>query len=104
MANRTPAQPPSSRRGEVGRAACARRRHVTGEAISAEHTAALERYLDAAFGERVATAVTPMAGGGSCEVFAIDRGPKHWVLRRAPRHASSPTAPNVLPEFRILNP
>src|SRR2546430_1425206 len=54
MADRTPAQPPSSRRGEVGRAARARRRHVTGEPISAEHTAALQRYLDDAFGDRVA--------------------------------------------------
>jgi aminoglycoside phosphotransferase (APT) family kinase protein len=76
---------------------------VTGEPISAEHIIALQRYLDDAFGDRVATAVTPMAGGGSCEVFAIDRGPEHWVLRRAPRHASSATAHNVLREFRILD-
>jgi aminoglycoside phosphotransferase (APT) family kinase protein len=76
---------------------------VTGEPISAEHTAALQRYLDAAFGVRVATSVTPMAGGGSCEVFAIDRGPQRWVLRRAPRHASSTTAHDVLREFRILD-
>jgi aminoglycoside phosphotransferase (APT) family kinase protein len=76
---------------------------VTGEPISAEHTVALERYLDDAFGDRVATAVTRMAGGGSCEVFAIDRGPQQWVLRRAPRHASSDTAHNVLREFRILD-
>src|SRR6266704_2493589 len=77
MADRTPAQPPPGRRGEVGRVARARRRHVTGE--------------------------PPMAGGGSCEVFAIDRGPQHWVLRRAPRHASSTTAHNVLREFRVLD-
>ena len=44
-----------------------------------------------------------MAGGGSCEVFAIDRGPARWVLRRAPRHASSATAHDVLREFRILD-
>ncbi len=76
---------------------------MTGETTSAEHTAALQGYLDDAFGDRVATAVTPMAGGGSCEVFAIDRGPHRWVLRRAPRHASSTTAHNVLREFRILD-
>src|SRR5262249_52771958 len=103
MADRTSAQPSSGRRGEVGRAAHARRRHMTGEPISAEHTTALQHYLDAAFGERVATAVTPMAGGGSCEVLAADRGPKQWALRRAPRHASSATAHNVLREFRILD-
>ncbi|MDQ1477958.1 MAG: hypothetical protein QOE62_3187, partial [Actinomycetota bacterium] len=44
-----------------------------------------------------------MTGGGSCEVFALDRGPARWVLRRAPRHASSATAHDVLREFRILD-
>jgi aminoglycoside phosphotransferase (APT) family kinase protein len=44
-----------------------------------------------------------MTGGGSCEVFAVDRGLAHWVLRRAPRHASSTTAHDVLREFRILD-
>jgi aminoglycoside phosphotransferase (APT) family kinase protein len=66
-------------------------------------TAALQCYLDDALGDHVAIAVTPMAGGGSCEVFAVDRGPEHWVLRRAPRHASSASAHNVLREFRILD-
>ncbi len=46
---------------------------------------------------------TPMVGGGSCEVFAVDRGGARWVLRRAPRHASSATAHDVLREFRILD-
>jgi aminoglycoside phosphotransferase (APT) family kinase protein len=54
---------------------------------------ALRRYLDD----------TPMAGGGSCDVFALDRGASRWVLRRAPRHASSASAHNVLREFRILD-
>jgi aminoglycoside phosphotransferase (APT) family kinase protein len=66
-------------------------------------TAALQCYLDNALGDHVAITVTPMVGGGSCEVFAIDRGPEHWVLRRAPRHASSATAHDVLREFRILD-
>src|SRR5262249_46473681 len=35
--------------------------------------------------------------------FAVDRRPKQWVLRRAPRHASSATAHDVLREFRILD-
>src|SRR5688500_1896285 len=44
-----------------------------------------------------------MVGGGSCEVFAVERGAARWVLRRAPRHASSATAHDVLREFRILD-
>ena len=44
-----------------------------------------------------------MVGGGSCEVFAVDRGDERWVLRRAPSHASSATAHDVLREFRILD-
>jgi aminoglycoside phosphotransferase (APT) family kinase protein len=47
--------------------------------------------------------VTPMVGGGSCDVFAVERGESRWVLRRAPRHASSTTAHDVLREFRILD-
>jgi aminoglycoside phosphotransferase (APT) family kinase protein len=63
----------------------------------------LERYLDHAVGDRVPIQVTPMVGGGSCEVFAVDRGPARWVLRRAPQHASSATAHDVLREFHILD-
>jgi aminoglycoside phosphotransferase (APT) family kinase protein len=66
-------------------------------------TALLERYLDDALGGHEPLTVTPMTGGGSCEVFALDRGESRWVLRRAPRHASSATAHDVLREFRILD-
>jgi aminoglycoside phosphotransferase (APT) family kinase protein len=65
--------------------------------------AALENYLDERLGDRVPVTVTPMPGGGSCEIFAVDRGADRWVLRRAPRHASSSTAHDVLREFRILD-
>ena len=64
---------------------------------------ALEAYLDERLGDRIPLRVTPMVGGGSCEVFALDRGPDRWVLRRAPKHASSSTAHDVLREFRILD-
>jgi aminoglycoside phosphotransferase (APT) family kinase protein len=64
---------------------------------------ALERYLDEALGDREAITVTPITGGGSCEVFAIDRGTSRWVLRRRPRHLSSASAHDVLREFRILD-
>src|ERR1700682_6402610 len=66
-------------------------------------TAPLEHYLDDALGDRVPIRVNALSGGGSCEVFALDRGPARWVLRRAPRHASSATAHDVLREFRILD-
>ena len=65
--------------------------------------ARLERFLDDALGDRAAINVTPMTGGGSCEVFAVDRGAARWVLRRAPRHANVATAHDVLREFRILD-
>ena len=63
----------------------------------------LEGFLDGTLGDRVPIRVTPMVGGGSCEIFAIDRGNSRWVLRRAPAHASSATAHDVLREFRILD-
>jgi aminoglycoside phosphotransferase (APT) family kinase protein len=66
-------------------------------------TAPLQQFLDEALGDRAPITVTPMAGGGSCEVFALERGTRRWVLRRAPRHASSSTAHDVLREFRILD-
>src|SRR3977135_4163575 len=72
-------------------------------AAAVEDADKLARYLDDARGDRVPITVTPMTGGGSCEVFAIDRGTSRWVLRRAPRHASSSTAHDVLREFRILD-
>ncbi len=62
----------------------------------------LERFLDSALGDRSPVKVSPMPGGGSCEIFAVDRGDSRWVLRRAPRQASSATAHDVLREFRIL--
>ena len=66
-------------------------------------TAGLQNFLDATIGDRAPIMVTPMTGGGSCELFALDRGATRWVLRRAPRHASAATAHDVLREFRILN-
>ena len=63
----------------------------------------LARFLDDSLGDAERITVTPMVGGGSCEVFALDRGASRWVVRRAPRHASSATAHDVLREFRILD-
>lgn len=68
-----------------------------------EGSARVIAFLDDALGSSAPTTVTPMVGGGSCEVFAIERGDARWVLRRPPAKASSSTAHDVLREFRILS-
>jgi aminoglycoside phosphotransferase (APT) family kinase protein len=73
------------------------------EEASKEEAASLARFLDNRLGDHVELTLAPMLGGGSCEVFAVERSGQRWVLRRAPRHASSATAHDVLREFRILD-
>jgi aminoglycoside phosphotransferase (APT) family kinase protein len=72
------------------------------DAAAPEQVASLAAFLDHELGGTVPLHVAPMQGGGSCEAFALDRGDAHWVLRRAPAHASSATAHDVLREHRIL--
>ena len=66
-------------------------------------TAALRTFCDAVFGDAAPITVERMAGGGSCEVFAVDRGEARMVLRRAPQRANTSRAHDVLREFRILD-
>jgi aminoglycoside phosphotransferase (APT) family kinase protein len=66
-------------------------------------TETLREYLDARLGNSVDLTVEPMAGGGSCDVYALTRGDERWVLRQAPPHRSSSTAHDVLREFRFLD-
>jgi aminoglycoside phosphotransferase (APT) family kinase protein len=75
---------------------------MTAPPVAPDQLVSLTRFLDAALGDARPLAVEPMQGGGSCEAFAVDRGDERWVLRRAPRHASSATAHDVLREHRIL--
>jgi len=63
----------------------------------------LREYLDARLGDSVDLVVEPMAGGGSCDVYALTRGDARWVLRQAPSYRSSATAHDVLREFRFLD-
>src|SRR5580704_13532980 len=63
----------------------------------------LREFLDGRFGDSSAIEVETMVGGGSCDIFGVRRGRERWVLRRAPGHASSATAHDVLREFRILD-
>jgi aminoglycoside phosphotransferase (APT) family kinase protein len=65
-------------------------------------TTALAAFLDEQLGGHEPIAVEAMTGGGSCEVFSLDRGTDHWVLRRAPAHANTSRAHDVLREHRIL--
>ena len=62
----------------------------------------LRDFLDGRLGDSSAIEIEAMVGGGSCEIFALQRGRERWVLRHA-RHASSATAHDVLREFRILD-
>ncbi|MCV7031071.1 phosphotransferase family protein [Mycobacterium sherrisii] len=46
--------------------------------------------------------VTPIRGGGSCEMFRVDRLGQPWMVRRAPVAAVSDTAHQVVREARII--
>jgi aminoglycoside phosphotransferase (APT) family kinase protein len=59
--------------------------------------------LDAHLGGHEPVTVAPMRGGGSCEIFSVTRADREFVLRRAPAHASSTTAHDMLREYRILD-
>ena len=53
-------------------------------------------------GERADLEVTAIRGGGSCEMFRVDRLGESWMVRRAPRTAVSDTAHQVVREARIM--
>jgi aminoglycoside phosphotransferase (APT) family kinase protein len=53
-------------------------------------------------GEHADLEVTAIRGGGSCEMFRVDRLGESWVVRRAPRTAVSDTAHQVVREARIM--
>jgi aminoglycoside phosphotransferase (APT) family kinase protein len=61
-----------------------------------------EDWLTAVTGEPATVAVTPIRGGGSCEMFRVDRLGLSWVLRRAPLVAVSDTAHQVVREAKII--
>ena len=63
----------------------------------------LRAFLDDRLGDAAPISLEALAGGGSCDIFAVDRGADRWVLRRAPSHRSSATAHDVLREFHILD-
>ena len=65
--------------------------------------ARLGRWLDEVLGGHHPIRTRPLKGGGSCEIWSIERDGRRLVLRRAPPHASSSTAHDVLREHRILH-
>jgi aminoglycoside phosphotransferase (APT) family kinase protein len=52
--------------------------------------------------EPAEVSVSSIRGGGSCEMFRIDRLGQSWVVRRAPLAAVSNTAHQVIREARIM--
>jgi len=46
--------------------------------------------------------VTPIAGGASNEIFSLQRGAHHFVLRRPPRHVPAGRNETMLREFRVV--
>lgn len=62
----------------------------------------LRDWLSEATGVASDVSVTRIRGGGSCEMFRVDRLGQAWVLRRAPLAAVSETAHQVVREARII--
>jgi aminoglycoside phosphotransferase (APT) family kinase protein len=59
-------------------------------------------WLGQVTGDRAEVTVTPMSGGGSCEMFRVERRGQSWVVRRAPAASVSDTAHHVVREARII--
>ncbi len=59
-------------------------------------------WLSEVTGEPAEVSVSPIRGGGSCEMFRVDRLAQSWVVRRAPLAAVSDTAHQVIREARIM--
>jgi aminoglycoside phosphotransferase (APT) family kinase protein len=59
-------------------------------------------WLGQVTGEPAEVTVTPMSGGGSCEMFRVERLGRSWVARRAPLTSVSDTAHHVVREARVI--
>jgi aminoglycoside phosphotransferase (APT) family kinase protein len=59
-------------------------------------------WLSEVTGEPAEVSVSSIRGGGSCEMFRVDRLGQSWVVRRAPLAAVSNTAHQVIREARIM--
>jgi aminoglycoside phosphotransferase (APT) family kinase protein len=59
-------------------------------------------WLKKATGREEPLAISPIKGGGSCEMFHLQQGGEDFVVRRAPLAAVSDTAHNVVREFKVI--
>jgi aminoglycoside phosphotransferase (APT) family kinase protein len=59
-------------------------------------------WLGQVTGEPAEVTVTPMSGGGSCEMFRVERLGRSWVVRRAPPTSVSDTAHHVVREAQVI--
>jgi len=59
-------------------------------------------WLGQVTGEPTEVTVTPMSGGGSCEMFRVERSGRSWVVRRAPVTSVSDTAHHVVREAQVI--
>ena len=66
------------------------------------YTARLIDWLRVATNTSGEPTITPMAGGGSCEMFHCDVGQQRFVIRRAPLATVAESAHDVLREFCII--
>ena len=64
---------------------------------------ALEQWFDGHLNDHQTIDIEPIKGGGSCELFSIQRGAERWAMRRAPLNAVSNSAHDVLREFAIIH-
>src|SRR5260370_13279194 len=103
MDGRVSTSPAVARRPRRNGRSCATWREFPNLWTAPMNTESLRRFFDDALGGSEPITAIPLAGGGSCEAFAIDRGAARWVLRRAPRHANVASAHDVLREFTILD-
>jgi aminoglycoside phosphotransferase (APT) family kinase protein len=59
-------------------------------------------WLGQVTGEPAEVTVAPMSGGGSCEMFRVERQGRSWVVRRAPLTSVSDTAHHVVREAQVI--
>lgn len=73
---------------------------MSGDGIDKD---ALATWLDAETKITAAISLSRIRGGGSCEMFEMQRGGERWVIRRAPLSSVSSTAHDVVREFKIIS-
>lgn len=63
----------------------------------------LKAWLDKETGVEEDIALSRIRGGGSCEMFELQRGGERWVIRRAPLSSVASTAHDVVREYKVIS-